>query len=172
VEWVFIALVVAVVAAVAMVVVGRGGGLAPALPDRPDVELPSHRHLTPNDLAQVRLSVAVRGYRMDEVDALLARLGAELAARDDRPDDSPGDGSDRSLPADGIVVAVLGAPGSPSTPPVPGAHALSAAAAPSSAGPAAGPAGNSQPAPPGPLEPEPLEPEPLAPEPLESGQHP
>ncbi len=159
-EWVFIALVVAVVAAVAMVVVGRGGGLAPALPDRPDVELPSDRHLTPNDLAQVRLSVTVRGYRMDEVDALLARLGAELAARDDRPDDRPGDGPDRSLPADGLVV---GAPGSPSTPPVPGAHALSAAAAPSSAG----PAGNSQPAPPGPLEPEPL-----VPGPLQSGQHP
>lgn len=174
-EWVFIALVVAVVAAVAMVVVGRGGGLAPALPDRPDVELPSDRPLTPNDLAQVRLSVTVRGYRMDEVDALLARLGAELAARDDRPDDGP----DRSGPADGLVV---GAPGSPSTPPVPGAHALSAAAAPSSAGPAVGPAGNSQPAPPGPLvpgplesgplEPRPLESEPLEPEPLESGQHP
>lgn len=84
-DWVFIALVVAVVAAVAMVAVGRGDGLAPALPDRPDVELPADRALTATDLADLKLSVAVRGYRMDEVDALLGRLAAELSERDAQP---------------------------------------------------------------------------------------
>lgn len=78
----FIGLVVVVVAAVAMVAVGRGDGLAPAVPDRPDVELPRDRPLQAHDLAHLRLSVAVRGYRMDEVDALLARLGAEIEDRD------------------------------------------------------------------------------------------
>lgn len=81
-QWVFIGLVVVVVAAVAMVAVGRGDGLAPAVPDRPDVELPTDRPLEAADLAHLRLSVAVRGYRMDEVDALLARLGAEIEDRD------------------------------------------------------------------------------------------
>lgn len=86
-QWVFIALAVAVVAAVAMVAVGRGSGIAPAVPDRPDVELPTGRQLTASDLSQLRFSVAVRGYRMDEVDALLVRLTSELAERvDSTPD--------------------------------------------------------------------------------------
>lgn len=89
VEWVFIGLVVVVVAAVAMVAVGRGEGLAPAVPDRPDVELPTDRPLEAADLARLRLSVTVRGYRMDEVDALLARLGAEIEDRGAHRDPHP-----------------------------------------------------------------------------------
>lgn len=85
----FIGLVVVVVAAVAMVAVGRGDGLAPAVPDRPDVELPTDRPLDAADLAHLRLSVAVRGYRMDEVDALLSRLGAEIEDRDAHHDPRP-----------------------------------------------------------------------------------
>lgn len=34
------------------------------------------------DLDQVRLDLAFRGYRMDQVDAVLARLGDELTLRD------------------------------------------------------------------------------------------
>lgn len=106
VEWVFIGLVVVVVAAVAMVAVGRGDGLAPAVPDRPDVELPTDRPLDAADLDQLKLSVVVRGYRMDEVDALLARLGAEMQDRDAHGD------TRRDAPRP--------------VPPVPGATALSA----------------------------------------------
>jgi DivIVA domain-containing protein len=40
--------------------------------------------LRPRDLEDLRLSVVVRGYRMDEVDAVLDRLRDELAARDER----------------------------------------------------------------------------------------
>lgn len=81
-EWVFTALALAVVTAVAMVAVGRLGGLAPAVPDRPDVRVPAGRPLGAADLREVQFSVAVRGYRMDEVDALLARLAEEMTARD------------------------------------------------------------------------------------------
>ena len=34
------------------------------------------------DIDRVRLDLAFRGYRMDQVDAVLTRLGQELAARD------------------------------------------------------------------------------------------
>jgi DivIVA domain-containing protein len=40
--------------------------------------------LTPESLEAVRFSPALRGYRMDQVDAVLARVIEELAARDDQ----------------------------------------------------------------------------------------
>lgn len=82
--WVFIGLVVVVVAAVAAVAVGHGDGLAVAAPDRREVAVPADRLLTAADLTSVGFSVGLRGYRMDEVDDLLARLGAELTERDRR----------------------------------------------------------------------------------------
>ncbi|TNM68646.1 DivIVA domain-containing protein [Streptomyces sp. NP160] len=42
------------------------------------------RPLEPADLDAVRFSVVPRGYRMDQVDAVLDRLRAELAERDRR----------------------------------------------------------------------------------------
>jgi len=84
VTWLYIGLVVLVVAAVAAVAVGHGDGLAVAPPDRREVSLPAGRHLTGADVAGVGLSVGLRGYRMDEVDDLLARLGAEIDERAER----------------------------------------------------------------------------------------
>jgi DivIVA domain-containing protein len=40
--------------------------------------LPTEREITGSDLKQVRFAVGLRGYRMDQVDALLDRLGAQL----------------------------------------------------------------------------------------------
>ncbi len=57
--------------------------MQPAPGDRADLELPS-RALRAADLEAVRFGVTVRGYRMSEVDDLLARLASELAERDDR----------------------------------------------------------------------------------------
>ena len=57
--------------------------LADAPPDRADLALPD-RAMDADDVATVRFSMALRGYRMDEVDAVLARLAAELAERDRR----------------------------------------------------------------------------------------
>ena len=57
--------------------------LVDAPPDRPDLALPEGP-LAPADVEAVRFSLAPRGYRMAEVDAVLARLAEELAERDRR----------------------------------------------------------------------------------------
>ena len=58
--------------------------LAEVPPDRRDLDLPDDRALRSEDLEQVRFGMALRGYRMAEVDAVLERLGAELLERDER----------------------------------------------------------------------------------------
>ncbi|HSS68075.1 MAG TPA: DivIVA domain-containing protein [Nocardioidaceae bacterium] len=80
--WVWVVVIVALTGAVVAVAVGRGGSMSEAYDDRPDTAIPSGRPLTADDLREVRFSTAVRGYRMDEVDALLARLRADLIARE------------------------------------------------------------------------------------------
>jgi DivIVA domain-containing protein len=61
---------------------GRGEEMAPVLPDGTPVELPDDRLADGDDLRALRLSVAVRGYRMDEVDWLLDRLSEQVDTRD------------------------------------------------------------------------------------------
>ncbi|MGH3424063.1 MAG: DivIVA domain-containing protein [Nocardioidaceae bacterium] len=93
--WFFVVVIVLVLGAAVVVAFGRGartegaevarpGGvrMGEAYDDRPDVVVPADRPLGPDDLDRVRFTTAVRGYRMDEVDALLARLRTELAARE------------------------------------------------------------------------------------------
>ena len=81
--WLFAVLIVLAMAGVAMVASGRGGSMAPAYDDRPDLALPEGRPLAAEDLRTVRFSLALRGYRMSDVDALLARLATELEERED-----------------------------------------------------------------------------------------
>jgi DivIVA domain-containing protein len=59
-----------------------GEQIAPPLRDEPPWELPAERGLRPEDVDEVRLPVALRGYRFAETDLLLDRLAAELRARD------------------------------------------------------------------------------------------
>ena len=73
---------IAVLCGVAVVASGRGDGLAPADPDRPDVGLPDDRPAVREDVDRLRFSVGLRGYRMDEVDDVLDRLAGDLALRD------------------------------------------------------------------------------------------
>lgn len=88
--WLFAALIVLAMAGVAMVASGHGGSMAPAYDDRPDLALPDDRPLEARDLRRVRFPLALRGYRMSDVDALLARLATELEDRpEDRTDDGP-----------------------------------------------------------------------------------
>ncbi len=75
---------VAVVAAVALAVLGNGGTLPDAEPDRLEDPLPPHRPVHRGDLENLRIAVTLRGYRMSDVDDVLDRLGAELAERDAR----------------------------------------------------------------------------------------
>jgi DivIVA domain-containing protein len=83
--WVFAIMIVLAMGAVAMLAAGRGEPMAPAYDDRPDATVPRDRPLAAADLSRVRFSLAVRGYRMSEVDALLERLAAEMEARDAEP---------------------------------------------------------------------------------------
>ena len=46
--------------------------------DRPDAAVPADRPLAADDLRRVRFSLAFRGYRAAEVDALLDRVAAEM----------------------------------------------------------------------------------------------
>jgi len=80
--WVFAILLVLALGGIAAVAAGRGTPLAPATADRPEVALPTHRTLAASDLRTVRFSLGFRGYRMDEVDALLDRLATELESRE------------------------------------------------------------------------------------------
>jgi DivIVA domain-containing protein len=93
VTWVFAVVVVAVLAVVAVVATGRGGELSPAYDDRRDVRVQADGPLTAEDLAGVRFTTALRGYRTSEVDALLERLIAELRERADVP--RPDEGADQ-----------------------------------------------------------------------------
>ncbi|CAB4746495.1 unannotated protein [freshwater metagenome] len=79
--WFFAILVVLLLGAIAVVAAGKGAPLAEEYDDRPDALVPADRPLTSEDLRRVRFSIAFRGYRMSEVDALLARLAEE---QDDR----------------------------------------------------------------------------------------
>jgi len=77
---------VVVVAAVTLAVVG--GGDRELLPDTAPEQLvdplPMTRPVGRADIEALRLPVAARGYRMADVDDVLARLAAELAERDAR----------------------------------------------------------------------------------------
>jgi DivIVA domain-containing protein len=61
---------------------GRGEEIAPVLPEGTPVQLPDGRLADGDDLRALRLSVALRGYRMDEVDWLLDRLSEQVDTRD------------------------------------------------------------------------------------------
>jgi len=75
--WVFAMLAVLLLGAIAVVASGRGAPMVEAWDDRPDAEVPAEGPLEAEDLRRVRFSLAFRGYRMSEVDALLDRLARE-----------------------------------------------------------------------------------------------
>ena len=86
--WLFAILIVLALGGVALLAAGKGEPMAPAYDDRPDTGLPDTglpdtglpetRPLRSDDLRRARFSLALRGYRMSEVDALLDRLAIQL----------------------------------------------------------------------------------------------
>ncbi|MGH3355081.1 MAG: DivIVA domain-containing protein [Nocardioidaceae bacterium] len=76
--WFLVILLVLAIGGAAVLAVGRGSALQRVYDDRPDSLVPADSALTGRDLRAVRFSVGLRGYRMDEVDALLARLAEQL----------------------------------------------------------------------------------------------
>ncbi len=82
--WFFAILIVLALGGIALVAAGRGAPMAPAYDDRPDVTVPRDRELAAEDLRHVRFTLAFRGYRMSEVDALLDRVAREMEDRQRR----------------------------------------------------------------------------------------
>lgn len=82
--WFLLLTMVVVVAAVTLAVVGGGGSavLQDVEPERLTDPLPADRPVGRADVEAMRLPMAVRGYRMTDVDEALGRLAAELAERD------------------------------------------------------------------------------------------
>lgn len=80
----FLALVViaGVLFLIASFAFGRGEEMAAAPPDSTPVELPDDRPVGGTDVRDLRLSVSVRGYRMQEVDWVLEQLAVALDERD------------------------------------------------------------------------------------------
>jgi DivIVA domain-containing protein len=89
VTWFFAVLVVLALGGIAALAAGRGAPLVEEYDDRPDVDAPATGPLAPADLRRVRFPLAVRGYRMAEVDALLDRLASQLEEGDDPPEPPP-----------------------------------------------------------------------------------
>jgi len=80
--WFFAVLVVLALGGIALVAAGRGAPLAPVYDDRPDALVPADGPLRAADLRRVRFSLAFRGYRMSEVDALLEQLATQMGEVD------------------------------------------------------------------------------------------
>jgi DivIVA domain-containing protein len=99
-----------VVFGIAVLVFGRGEQLAPLSPRISPTELPD-LDITGGDVEKVRFAMAVRGYRMSDVDWAMRRLGAEIdrlraeldrTVGDDRPSPPAAD-----EPTDQRVFAVV-----------------------------------------------------------------
>lgn len=113
----FLLLGVAVIGGAALLISGRWRD---GLPDTAAEEFEAPLAAVPlgdvsaADLEDIRLDQAVRGYRMDEVDALVERLGAEISSRDDeirrlRGESSADDFGDPTSPDDPTDASVDGA---------------------------------------------------------------
>ena len=66
----------------ASLLLGRGETQPPAVVERSPVELPDDRPVVGDDVRALRISVALRGYRMTEVDWLLDQFAQVLDERD------------------------------------------------------------------------------------------
>ena len=107
----------------ASLLLGRGETQPAAEPDRSPVELPDDRPVVGDDVRALRLSVAVRGYRMTEVDWLLEQFAdtlderdaeiADLRARLDRDADTDPGPAVRPAEDGGVPEAVANGNGGP-----------------------------------------------------------
>ena len=61
----------------AVFVFGRGEQMAPLDPRTSPAELPDH-DITSDDVGKIRFALALRGYRMSDVDWTLERLGEQI----------------------------------------------------------------------------------------------
>jgi DivIVA domain-containing protein len=74
--------VVLVLGGIAAVAAGRGGGMIENDRDLAPSRVPESGPLSAQHLRSVRFPLALRGYRMADVDALLSRLASQIEATD------------------------------------------------------------------------------------------
>lgn len=80
--WFWVIVLVAIIGAVAVLASGKGDAMRQVYDDRPDSTIAAGRSLTADDLTDIAFSTGLRGYRMDEVDALIDRVRADLLERE------------------------------------------------------------------------------------------
>ena|SRR5690348_17353872 len=78
--WLFGIVIVLVLGGIAAVAAGRGGAMPENDRDLPPSRVPEDGPLTAQHLRSVRFPLALRGYRMADVDALLSRVASQLEA--------------------------------------------------------------------------------------------
>lgn len=79
--WFIAALTIVVIGFAFFIGLGRGGQMAPQIEDRPGVDIPPEgQPITDSDLRALKFSVVPRGYSMEQVDAVLDRLGKQLSS--------------------------------------------------------------------------------------------
>jgi DivIVA domain-containing protein len=140
VTWLFTLLGMAVIALGAALVTGRiSGSMDAPTPSVPFQALPADG-VGAGDLATLRFTPVLRGYKMAEVDQVLDRLSDELARRDEEI------ARLRGLPADGDASVAPDVPDVPDVPAAPAAPAAEATPQPASQ-PDPGPQLDSQPGP-------------------------
>lgn len=80
---VVVLVVAGLVFGVVSMLAGQDPGLSPADPDGRAVPLPNNRSLSELDLKSVRFDVALRGYRMAQVDRALRRTAYDVGYKDE-----------------------------------------------------------------------------------------
>jgi DivIVA domain-containing protein len=70
--------VAALVFGISALLTGADQGLTPIEPEGASRGLPAHRPLTESDFAAARFDTALRGYRMSQVDAVMARAAYDI----------------------------------------------------------------------------------------------
>jgi DivIVA domain-containing protein len=109
-----------VVFGIAVLVFGRGEQLAPLAPRVSPTELPD-AEITADDVSRVRFPLAVRGYRMSDVDWAMRRLGTEIDRLRAELDSMSGaaQGASKVGPSPDRVFAVVTPDETPSARPAP-----------------------------------------------------
>lgn len=77
-EWILAAMAIAVLGLAAAAATGRFGDMPDVVDDRVYPEVPPTGPLSAKDLRGVQFAVVPRGYSMEQVDALLERVAAQL----------------------------------------------------------------------------------------------
>jgi DivIVA domain-containing protein len=77
-EWILAALAIGVVGLAAAASTGRFGDMPDVVDDRVQPTVPATGPLMSSDLREVQFAVVPRGYSMEQVDALLQRIAAQI----------------------------------------------------------------------------------------------